>query len=234
MLLIDPEKTGRYKIPAKAWLRKKKKSLTKPPIPFTSSLTVEQRAMIANWFEEKIGEGDKMVRRHWMGFVPIAHAHTVFLANQLKTQGGAKTVGLTQSQLLDKAWEVQTFSAQQDLFLDVYIERECLVSFEELLFERSSKAGVAGNCQWGLDAGEHQSGWDPYIGLPSTWNHEDRDDSEGEIEVRLSSAFFSPADLRTDRVIDSPDLISWESNTSKNISCLLWTPPSSVEKKKKG
>ncbi len=155
-----------------------------------------------------------------MGFLPIAHAHTVFLANQLKTKGGAKRAGLTQGQLLDKAWEVQTFSSQQDLFLDVDIERECLMAFEELLFERSSRAGVAGNCQWGLDVGEHQGGWDPYIGLPSTWNHEDRDESEGEVEVRPWPSRFSPADLRTDRVIDSPDLISWELNISKNISSL--------------
>lgn len=195
MLLVDPEKTERRKIPAKTWLQKQKKSLTKTLVPFASSLTMEERAMISNWFEEKISEGDKTLRRHWMGFLPIAHAHTIFLANKLKTRE-TDAAGFTQNHLLDKAWDVQTSGTRQDLLFGVDVDRECLEAFEELLFERSKEAGVTGNCQWGLDVGEHQSGWDPYIGLPSTWSHEDRAESEGEIEVRQSSASFSPADIR--------------------------------------
>ncbi|KAG1853927.1 hypothetical protein DFJ58DRAFT_660657, partial [Suillus subalutaceus] len=49
----------------------------------------------------------------------------------------------------------------------------------------------AGNYQWNLDAGNHQHGWDPYTGLPSHWNHEDRNerDPDYELEVLCFLAF---------------------------------------------
>jgi hypothetical protein len=31
------------------------------------------------------------------------------------------------------------------------------------MFDRSEKAGVAGNMQWGLDTGMHEDGWNPDI-----------------------------------------------------------------------
>ncbi|KAG1778197.1 hypothetical protein EV702DRAFT_968573, partial [Suillus placidus] len=46
-----------------------------------------------------------------------------------------------------------------------------------------AQSGSAGNYQWGLDAGSHQDGWDPYAGLPSHWNHENRNYNENELEV---------------------------------------------------
>ncbi|KAG2738666.1 hypothetical protein P692DRAFT_20956861 [Suillus brevipes Sb2] len=58
--------------------------------------------------------------------------------------------------------------------------------FNSRLFEKSAQSGSAGNYQWGLDAGNHQDGWDPYAGLPSYWNHndhnEDADYDENELE----------------------------------------------------
>ncbi|KAG1745694.1 hypothetical protein EDB19DRAFT_1632070, partial [Suillus lakei] len=54
------------------------------------------------------------------------------------------------------------------------VDLECLSAFEQRLFEKSAQSGSAGNFQWGLDAGNHQDSWDPYAGLPSHWNHEDR------------------------------------------------------------
>ncbi|KAG1765239.1 hypothetical protein EDD22DRAFT_755237, partial [Suillus occidentalis] len=53
------------------------------------------------------------------------------------------------------------------------VDLECLSVFEQRLFEKSAQSGSAGNYQWGLDAGNHQDGWDPYAGLPSYWNHND-------------------------------------------------------------
>ncbi|KAG1727727.1 hypothetical protein EDB19DRAFT_1642847, partial [Suillus lakei] len=57
-----------------------------------------------------------------------------------------------------------------------------------------SQLGSAGNFQWGLDAGNHQDGWDPYAGLPSHWNHEDcnegdLDCDENELEVLCLQPF---------------------------------------------
>ncbi|KAG1718478.1 hypothetical protein EDB19DRAFT_1837982 [Suillus lakei] len=50
------------------------------------------------------------------------------------------------------------------------------------------------NHQRGLDAGNHQDSWDPYAGLPSHWNHEDRNEGdpdydENELEVLCLQPF---------------------------------------------
>jgi hypothetical protein len=62
-----------------------------------------------------------------------------------------------------------------------------LEGLEELMFERSALAGNAGHSQWGLDAGHHQDGWNPYAGIPDHWNHRDCEsdlsESEGELQV---------------------------------------------------
>ncbi|KAG1755805.1 hypothetical protein EDB19DRAFT_1625105, partial [Suillus lakei] len=35
---------------------------------------------------------------------------------------------------------------------------------------------------WGLDAGNHQDGWDPYAGLPSHWNRKDRNEGDPDYD----------------------------------------------------
>lgn len=184
-LLVNPDKTGRRNIPAKTWLQEREKSLTNTLVPFASRLTIIERAMIANWFEIKICGGDQTLRKDWIGRLPIAHAHTVYLAHKLKAElKDEDGKPLTGNKLLDEAWEIQTKGTERDLLSDVDVDRDCLQILEELMFERSARAGVAGNYQWGLDVGENQDSWDVYGGLPPHWNHEDRDESEGELEVR--------------------------------------------------
>lgn len=180
-LLINPDKMGPRRIPAKAWIRKQRKSLTKAIVPFAASLTITERAMVANWFENVVCEGDQTVRRHWLGLLPIAHAHTVFLAHRLQEEN--PSIKRKANELLDIAWALQCSGTTKDLILDVDVDKECLERLEELMFERSERAGIAGNRQWGLDVGDHQDAWDVYAGLPEHWNHEDRAESERETEV---------------------------------------------------
>jgi hypothetical protein len=88
-----------------------------------------------------------------------------------------------QSAILVIAWSYQV-SRHRFMYTDV--DKECLSTFEERLFEYSKRTGVAGYHQWGLDAGPHQDGWNPYHNLPYEWNHEDREDESGlELQVRL-------------------------------------------------
>ncbi|KAJ7829067.1 hypothetical protein B0H14DRAFT_2366813, partial [Mycena olivaceomarginata] len=35
----------------------------------------------------------------------------------------------------------------------------------------------------GLDVGPHQDGWCPYQNIPVHWNHDDREESESELQV---------------------------------------------------
>ncbi|KDR70472.1 hypothetical protein GALMADRAFT_144758 [Galerina marginata CBS 339.88] len=66
--------------------------------------------------------------------------------------------------------------------MDVDVDKDCLYILEEEMFERSARAGVAGHCQWGLDAGDHEN-WDPYEGIPPHFIHGDREESESELEM---------------------------------------------------
>ena len=182
MLLVDPAKTGPRRIPAKAWIRKQRKSLTKTLVPFAAGISITERAMIANWFEKVVCEGDQDIQQQWLGRLAIAHAHTIFLAHRLKEkEPGVKR---KPNELLDIAWVLQCSGSSKDLLRDVNVDKECLKRLEELMFERSERAGKAGNRQWGLDVGDHQDGWDVYAGLPEHWNHGDGADSEGETEVK--------------------------------------------------
>ncbi|KAF9522922.1 hypothetical protein CPB83DRAFT_863752 [Crepidotus variabilis] len=60
------------------------------------------------------------------------------------------------------------------------------------MFEQSARAGIAGNHQWGLDAGDHQDGWDPYGGLPDHFNHHDREGSDGETQRGFQFVAINP------------------------------------------
>ncbi|KAI0681781.1 hypothetical protein BC835DRAFT_1204103, partial [Cytidiella melzeri] len=53
------------------------------------------------------------------------------------------------------------------------VDHECLSLLEEHMFVCSVEAGIAGYQQWGLDVGDHQERWNPYLDLPTHWNHGD-------------------------------------------------------------
>ncbi|KAI0071385.1 hypothetical protein K474DRAFT_1582029, partial [Panus rudis PR-1116 ss-1] len=53
------------------------------------------------------------------------------------------------------------------------VDKECIFSLEHKIFQRSEEAGIASLCQWGLDAGPHQDGWNPYAEVPSHWHVND-------------------------------------------------------------
>jgi hypothetical protein len=70
---------------------------------------------------------------------------------------------------------------------EVDIDKECLEQLEEEMFERIHRTGPSGNCQWGLDAGHHQDGWDPSFGVSKTWEGDVREGSDVEIEASFIS-----------------------------------------------
>ena len=100
--------------------------------------------------------------------LPIAHACTCFLlhVNCAVFIKDSKYLTLTNDQervryLLRHAWKLQM---EPTPFLkSVDVDREALEALEEKMFECSSKAGPAGNMQWGLDAGPLQNSWSPYL-----------------------------------------------------------------------
>ncbi|KAF9548012.1 hypothetical protein CPC08DRAFT_591108, partial [Agrocybe pediades] len=181
-LLHNPEDVDSQLVPSKKWIESQRKSIRTTIVPYVGSLTLLERAQIANWFEIFVSE-DPKIRHQWLALLPIAHAHTLFIAHRLQSNREdimPDTPALT-PELLKQAWMVQ-FEGTPSVLMDVDVERDCLKVLEEEMFEYSLRAGRAGNCQWGLDAGGHEDAWNPYIGLPEEWNYKDRVADAAELE----------------------------------------------------
>ena len=141
---------------------------------------------MANWFDIFVTERVPVLRTEWLGLLPLAHALTLLIAFRLKMAEDLENPAKSTRKTVDfirAAWKIQ-YEARKPPYYDVDVDKDCLGRLEELMFERSERAGIAGNCQWGLDAGDHQERWNPYRGNPESWDHRDHVDSEGEIEVR--------------------------------------------------
>jgi hypothetical protein len=181
-LLDSPETLSNEAIPAKKWLEERKKNLRKSLVPFTGNLTFNERAKIANWFEEHIAQQDPKKRQKWLGLLPIAHAHTIVIASRL-TEETPNDESDKHQEPVQKAWQKQMEMAASP-WSEVDVDLLCLEGLEEQMFERSALAGIAGYWQWGLDAGHHQDGWNLYAGIPDHWNHRNREsESEGQLQV---------------------------------------------------
>jgi len=180
LLTCKPKDLKNETIPAISWLESTKKPLLTTLIPYVGSLSIEERAQISNWFDIHITRKDKKLRLSWLGYLPLAHAYTVYIAYRLKSD--PKMAKLTGKDLLLRAWAVQ-FTGSSERLIDVDVERECLEQLEGEMFEVSFRAGMAGNYQWGLDSGHHDD-WNPYAHLPSELNAGDYVGDDDELEVR--------------------------------------------------
>ena len=86
--------------------------------------------------------------------------------------------------ILQKAWEAQLTSVPT-ILKEADVDRECLASLEEEMFENTERTGPSGNGQWGMDAGYHQGGWDPSFGVPASLDRKQQVGDESEREVRF-------------------------------------------------
>jgi len=108
-----------------------------------------ERAQIANWFETYVGL-TKEARVLWMTRLPIAHAHTIFIAFRIRKDPRYKTLQIPD--LFRKAWEVN-LTGVPTIVKEVDVDKEYVESLEEEIFENMDRTGVSGNEQWGLDVG---------------------------------------------------------------------------------
>ena len=174
-------------IPAKKWLQDGNKDLSKAIIHHVGTLSVMERAQIANWFDIHIGQ-ELDVRALWLGRLPIAHAHTLFIAYRMTKDPVFE--GLTSTDILQKAWVAQ-LTGVPSILGEVDVDRECLEQLEEEMFERTHRTGASGNFQWGLDAGHHQDG--QYFTLP----HQSEQSKLSPIRIRVQSE-LSPSSVRSE------------------------------------
>ncbi|KAH9949621.1 hypothetical protein B0H21DRAFT_836748, partial [Amylocystis lapponica] len=195
MLVFEPDYDD-PDVPAFTYLRKKSDEFGSSAarkagiVPFTGNISLQDQARTVNWFATHV-PGAMEHKEKWLGLFPLAHAFTLLLAHRMRTESDSEApdqlttadpTGSNWNAILTKAWRFQVENATHPEN-DIDVNKECLNMLEEGMFEKSKRAGLAGHYQWGLDAGDHQDGWDPYAGLPSEWNHEDREGSESELTV---------------------------------------------------
>ena len=97
--------------------------------------------VIANWFETHISR-EKDARALWMGLLPIAHTHTLFIAYHMSKDPAFS--GVTNSDMLRKAWVAQT-TGVPSILGEADVDKECLERLEEEMFERTNRTGPSGN-----------------------------------------------------------------------------------------
>ena len=108
---------------------------------------------------------------------------------------------VVESQLFQLAWEKQMYNSRLAESFDV--AKEAVEKLEKQMFECSSRAGNAGNYQWGLYAGPHQTGWEPYMSVPFEWDDGTYvAESENELHIcHLFMLLFGSLSTRKGRLI---------------------------------
>ncbi|KAJ7585881.1 hypothetical protein C8J56DRAFT_1052240 [Mycena floridula] len=138
-------------------------------VGFYSDLGTNVLAQINNWYVTKIpGAWDQ--RLEWQERLPIAHARTLAIMAQKRAEFSADPECPEHDNeqrllefLLDRSWDNQNEIRKKKEAVDIVLE--ALKGLEERMFEYSQAAVIAGNKQWGLNAGPHQDDWNPFITL---------------------------------------------------------------------
>ncbi|KAG1852155.1 hypothetical protein DFJ58DRAFT_746182 [Suillus subalutaceus] len=124
-------------------------------IPFCGDISSHEYAKIACWFAENIPGASSQFEK-WLGGMPLAHAFTLVAHRKA---GYFKKREWNNSALLKMAWDDLMVSYPADSFV-ADVDLECLTTLEAWMFEDSEEAGLAGNWQWSLDAGQYHRRWD--------------------------------------------------------------------------
>ncbi|EIW84332.1 hypothetical protein CONPUDRAFT_142660 [Coniophora puteana RWD-64-598 SS2] len=169
--------------------RKPKNNFGQYNIPHTGDLTTLEQAQIANWFYCHVTQSSKESIHvlSWLECAPLAHAYTIVVAHKKRQQFHSSpsfNTSLPEKEqvrlIFRMAWtDLSLYSSQLD---PTDVDRECLGQLEDRMFQKTYDAGLAGNDQWGLDAGSHQHGWNPYAGVRNVLEDEDEEGSETECQ----------------------------------------------------
>ncbi len=181
---MHPLKVALDNTPALVWLQESKSCPITASVPFNGGITKDDWSQIDNWLADRL---KPLERRLWVSLVPMAHAGTILLAARIQSDK-PKVAWET---AIERAWEKQVFltgkTVNGDVRQEVDVDLKAVEMLEDCMFDQSEAAEIAGNCQWGLDAGHHQNNWSPYHHNRSSWTNNLRRGSESECTVRLFS-----------------------------------------------
>jgi hypothetical protein len=154
--------------------------ITDTIIPYVGTLLVVDRAQIANWFETRVGLNED-ARILWLGQLPIAHAHTIFIVFRMREDPRYKK--LKPKELICKAGKRN--SPVSPPTLSTLMRNVLRVWRKKCLRIRPGPGLQVMSSGWGLDVGHHQDEWNPYLGALKNWNEKKRERSQGQCVARL-------------------------------------------------
>ena len=106
-------------------------------------LSISERSQIANCFEAHFSRNKKVcIAWTWLGFLPIAHAHTLRLFIAYRRTKNPTFQAYSGPETLQKAWEAQLTSVPS-ILKEVDVDLECLASLEEEMFENTDPHTIA-------------------------------------------------------------------------------------------
>jgi len=167
---------------------------------YTGGLLDTEVAAINNWFHRRIPNAAEIVQ-HGKHSYAIAHCHNLLIAHHhhekfLQTIDNS-SVENTEQLVLQKAWEYlkewtgYDVDGKEKNMVDV--NYEAIRILDKIMFDKSKREGIAGNDQWGLDAGPHELCWEPSLSGPTVTDDkqcEGDDDLELQVCANCSYSLF--------------------------------------------
>jgi hypothetical protein len=83
-------------------------------------------------------------------------------------------------------WTGKTVDGKDKCYQKVDVDLEALRILEALIFDISEEAGVAGNQQWGLDAGAHLCNWNPWSEYGPERHVANKREGDDDVECQVS------------------------------------------------
>jgi hypothetical protein len=183
-LSLDPNAFEPTEVPALSF---KAAFYGQTPSMFTGGLLDNDLAAVLNWIYTNIPQAERLYFAKMLDLT-IAHARTLLLAYRYSDElaDGCEEGQNVAHYTLQKAWKrlyewtgLSIDGRPKQCVADVNFEAVELL--DKIMFDKSERAGVAGNHQWGLDVGPHEGGRDPQFCGPSVTTgkvREGNDDDE--------------------------------------------------------
>ena len=113
----------------------------------------------------------------------VAHHHREEFQTKIATQDNMEhcIISLAWKHVFE--WTGCTMNGELEKPKGVDVDSESIRLLDKIMFDESTRAGVAGNHQWGLDVGPHEGGGDPQLVGPSVTPHDMRRDGDDDEEV---------------------------------------------------
>lgn len=201
-LVVDPSKISVQEVPSLAMMAEKNKININATV-YTGGLLDTEVAAINNWFHRRIPFAEKLVISGMHPYV-IAHCHTLLIAHRHHEeflQTIDSSIENTEQFVLQKAWDYlkewtgYDVDGKEKNMLDV--NSEAISILDKIMFDKSERAGIAGNDQWGLDAGPHEQCWEPSSSGPSVTQNKKREGDDDDIELQVCANCLCFFDLQT-------------------------------------